>query len=75
MGHPEGLTGLPCAQSPLYRCVLHRLDLAASLHYDRSTAMKYIASTLSRDNLYLAVVLLVAGCTWGVMLYLAARAY
>jgi hypothetical protein len=37
--------------------------------------MKYIASTLSRDNLYLAVVLLVAGCTWGVMLYLAARAY
>lgn len=37
--------------------------------------MKHIASALSRDNLYLAVVVLVAACTWGMTLYLAARAY
>jgi len=37
--------------------------------------MKQITSTLSRDNLYLAVVVVVAACTWGMMLYLAAGAY
>jgi hypothetical protein len=37
--------------------------------------MKYIASALSRDNLYLAVVVLVAACTWGMILFLAAGAY
>jgi hypothetical protein len=37
--------------------------------------MKHIASALSRDNLYLAVVVLLAACTWGMMLYIATRAY
>ena len=37
--------------------------------------MKHISSVLSRDNLYLAAVVMVAACTWGVMLYLAAGAY
>jgi len=41
----------------------------------RDTAMKHISSVLSRDNLYLAGVIVVAACTWGVMLYLAAGAY
>jgi len=39
------------------------------------TAMKHITSALSRDNLYLAGIVVVAACTWGVMLYLAAGAY
>jgi hypothetical protein len=37
--------------------------------------MKHIGFVLSRDNLYLAAVVVVAACTWGVMLYLAAGAY
>jgi hypothetical protein len=37
--------------------------------------MKHRTSTRSRDNLYLAVVVLVAACTWGVTLFLAAGAY
>jgi len=37
--------------------------------------MKHIASALTRDNLYLAVVVLVAACTWAMTLYLAAHAF
>jgi hypothetical protein len=37
--------------------------------------MKHITSALSRDNLYVALVVLLAACTWGMMLFLAARAY
>jgi hypothetical protein len=37
--------------------------------------MKRTALTFSRENFYLAVVVLVAACTWGVTLYLAAGAY
>jgi hypothetical protein len=38
-------------------------------------AMKHITSALSRDNLYVALVVLLAASTWGMMLFLAARAY
>ena len=52
------------------------MALAGAVHvFAVRTAMKHIVIPRTRDNLYLALVVLVTACTWGMILYLAARAY